>query len=124
MAQTELLTASEADLVVGQLVTLTPWFSCTPTNVYSKVTLDQYPGGSLRSGRFVVLGRGMWMVLFFARVPDIAVRDGSRPLPAPLKAVLLYCEKHVGWYVDVGIMHIVRVCDATEVLKMSSRNRE
>jgi hypothetical protein len=45
-------------------------------------------------------------------------------MPAPLKAVLLYCEKHAGWYVDVGIMRIVRVCDATEVLKMSSRNRE
>jgi hypothetical protein len=120
--QKPLLSVVESTLKIAAKAT-DEWGSSPKfTNMFTHVTIDDYPGGSIKVGDFLCLGKGLWLVLCFVKVLPTPVRANCRAEPSPLKVVLLYGEKRVEWYTK-PLEYYVRVADATEVLKMASRNR-
>jgi hypothetical protein len=121
--QKPLLSVEESTLRIA-VKTTDEWGSSPKfTNIFTHVTIDAYPGGSIKVGDFVCLGKGLWLVLCFVKVPPTPVRANCRPDPSPLKVVLLHGEKRAEWYKKHPLDYYVRVADATEVFKMASRNR-
>jgi hypothetical protein len=128
-SQSELVSVDQSDLKRVQMNPAPEWWCGGEVrpNVWSQVNVLSYPPAVLKSGDFVILGRGMWMILFFVQPPKPAVKEGARPLAAPLKALLLAAAAKVGWYDglgDQGIRSRMRLFDATSTFQVSSRGRD